>query len=262
MTSIDVRCLPEPFKSRITTYQHTLDVCRLVHDSQLLTYKYSFDANWHPLARYDSTPVSVIESDTFVAASRLSGKIACLNFADDSFPTGCASTGSGAQEESLCYRSTLSKHIDMKHYPLINSVLLYSPGVIVFKAPEEENFQAIKPFKVDVISCPGIRHPCLDTLSGNMTAADMQILRIKVETILQVAYNEHVDNLVLGALGCGAWRNPPGNVASTFKYAIEKYPGLFQSIVFAIKPSQTSHTSSTDSCNFGIFHSCLDNINV
>lgn len=260
---IDARFLPEPFKSRIITYQDTLELCKLIPTSQLLTYKYAFQADWHPSPRNNTTIVSVIHSDTFVAAQRLPGKVAVLSFADDSFPTGCASTGSGAQEESLCYRSTLSRHIDIRYYPLMSNVLLYSPGVVVFKAPEEEHFAAIPdPFSVDVISCPGVRHPCLDPGTGHMTASDIQILRTKIANILQVAYIEKVDHLVLGALGCGAWKNPPEDVASTFKQILDSYPGLFVSIVFAIKPSPVSFNRWSDKDCFDTFHRHLNSHSV
>lgn len=255
---INIMALPEPFKTRMITYQHTLQLCKLVPPSQLLTYKYVFQQDWHPVPRFHETRVTVVASDTFVTAQHLPGKVACLNFADDSFPTGCASTGSGAQEESLCYRSTLSRHIDIRHYPLMNNELLYSPRVVVFKAPEEEQFQAIPvPFTVEIISCPGVRHPCLDPITGHMKASDIDILRTKIETILQVAYLEKVDHLVLGALGCGAWRNPPEEVAAAFKAVIGAHVGLFESIVFAIKPSLESHTRSTDCRSFHAFHACL-----
>lgn len=258
---IDARFLPEPFKSRIITYQHTLELCKLIPSSQLLTYKHTFQEDWDPVPMYKKTVVTVIAMDTFVAAQGLSGKIAVLNFADDSFPTGCASTGSGAQEESLCYRSTLSRHIDIKHYPLMSNVLLYSPGIVVFKAPEEEGFVALTdPFLVDVISCPGVRHPCLDSATGQMTSNDMRILRLKIETILQVAYYEKVDHLVLGALGCGAWKNPPEDVASAFKEVLDRFPGLFASIVFAIKPASVSFNKWSDNGSFNAFQSHLDDM--
>lgn len=241
------------------TYRHTLELCKLVQPSDIRTYKFAFQSDWRPVTRWERTRVSVIAEDTFVAVQmQQQGKVACLNFADDSFPTGCASTGSGAQEESLCYRSTLSRHIDMCHYPLRRDVLLYSPGVVVFKAPEEEGFQALpEPFRVDVISCPGVRHPCLDPSSGRMTPDDMQALHTKIETILQVAYNERVDHLVLGALGCGAWRNPPEDVASAFKEVLDRHPGLFRSIAFAIKPSLDSHTNWSEQGTFQTFHRYL-----
>lgn len=239
MFDVDPDQIPEPFRKRIKTYRHTLSLCKLVHPSHIFTYKYTFKPDWEPVQRFFRTQLSVVPLDTFVAAQPFlaTGKVACLNFADDSFPTGCASTGSGAQEESLCYRSTLSRHIDISHYPLTEGTLLYSRNVIVFKAPEEDGFETLAvPFTLDVISCPGIRHPYLDS-RGRMYSAELRSLRTKVDSILQVAFQEGVDHLVLGALGCGAWRNPPEDVAATFRDAIEALPGLFVSIVFAIPPN-------------------------
>lgn len=250
------------------TYQNTLELCRLIPSTHIKTYKYEFQPDWNTklaklaaAPRFDKTHVTVLAIDTFVAAQLLPGKVACLNFADDSFPTGCASTGSGAQEESLCYRSTLSKHIDIKHYPLMGNALLYSAGVVVFKEPEEANFQVMsEPFTVDVISCPGVRHPCLDSGTGRMKPEDIDTLIKKIETIFQVAHSEKVDHLVLGALGCGAWKNPPEDVASAFKGVIDRHPGMFASIVFAIKPASQSHTRWQDQRNLEVFKTCLAHV--
>lgn len=262
-TAIDPYALPEPFKTRVITFRDTVRLCESVPASHIRTYKYAFLPGWHPSPRFNHTAVSVVPLDTFVAVTRIAGggKVACLNFADDGFPTGCASTGSGAQEESLCYRSTLSKHLNISHYPLQKDVLLYSPAVFVFKAQEEEGFHVLAtPFMVDVISCPGVRHPRLTTDGGRMGETDALVLRIKIETILQVAYREDVHHLVLGALGCGAWRNPPEDVAAAFKEVLDRFPNLFQSIVFAIKPTPSrcpSTNTNSSSGSFEIFHTCL-----
>lgn len=230
--------LSEPYLTRIATYKQTQEICKTIPTSAILTYKYSFQEDWKPDPRFAKTRVTVLPLDTFVAVQQIGvGKIACLNFADDRFPTGFSSTGSGAQEESLCYRSTLSAHIQIKHYPLSSNVLLYSPNVVVFKAPEENHFLNLDhPFCVDVISCPGVRHPQL--VDGCMCALDQHIFRHKIEMILQVAYKEHVDHLVLGALGCGAWRNPPKDVAIAFKETLDRFQGMFNSIVFAVRPNE------------------------
>lgn len=239
--NIDPNGLPEPFKSRILTYRDTLNLCKGIKAESINTYKYIYKELWKPIKRYDDeTIIQVLPIDTFVSVKeeiekeRNKFKIACLNLADDSFPTGCANTGSGAQEESLCYRSTLSSHLDIKYYPLKNNELLYSSNIIVFKDTEEKHFQMIKYFITNVISMPGIRHPILDE-NNNMKESDLESLKIKIETILQVAYNENIDILVLGALGCGAWKNNPTDVANTFKIVLDSFPYIFKKVIFAIK---------------------------
>lgn len=234
--------IPEPFRSRMITYRDTLEICKQVPESN--TYTYEYTPAWSPARRFENTRVTVEAIDTFVAARDLvrRGRVACMSCADDCHPTGCASTGSGCQEASLCYRSTLSNHLHARHYPIADNALLCSPGVQVFKAPEEEGFRALSaPFSVVVITCSGILNPRLYSSGTDprdtMTPDDMLILRTKIETILQAAYLEGVTDLVLGALGCGARNNPPEDVAEAFRIVIARFPGLFSSIVFAIKPS-------------------------
>jgi len=102
------------------------------------------------------------------------------------------------------------------------------------KDTEENGFAQITPFFAHVISCPGVRHPTLR--DGRMTQMDIDRLRVKIETILQLAERENVATLVLGALGCGAWKNPAIDVACAFKEALDRFAGVFRRVVFAVKP--------------------------
>lgn len=56
-----------------------------------------------------------------------------------------------------------------------------------------------------------------------MKSEDIDLLRIKIKTILQVAYDENIDCIILGTIGYGGWKNQ----------TIDTY--LFKTI-FAIKP--------------------------
>ena len=58
----------------------------------------------------------------------------------------------------------------------------------------------------------------------------------KIRTIFNIAIDQEVDNLILGALGCGAFKNPPKHVAELFQQVLSEppYRGRFNRIVFAI----------------------------
>jgi uncharacterized protein (TIGR02452 family) len=167
--------------------------------------------------------------------------------ADDKTPMGSVGVGSPAQEESLCRDSTLCLHIGSGNdrndteatlYPILNDEVLYSPGVIVFK---RDRIPLQLSFEVDVISCPGLRHPRL-TKTGRMSDDYANTLRRKVRAIFQVAQRERVTYLVLGALGCGSsWRpSPERQVAEIFRETCLRHPRLedsaFELVVFAILP--------------------------
>ena len=51
---------------------------------------------------------------------------------------------------------------------------------------------------------------------------------------MTVAASHKADILVLGAFGCGAFRNDPEVVAKAYKTALEKFPKVFKKIEFAI----------------------------
>ncbi len=52
---------------------------------------------------------------------------------------------------------------------------------------------------------------------------------IKIDTIYKAAIHYGHDSLILGAFGCGAFHNPPEEVAKMFKVQNESYIGDQQS---------------------------------
>ncbi|WP_431243332.1 TIGR02452 family protein [Flavobacterium sp. P21] len=56
-----------------------------------------------------------------------------------------------------------------------------------------------------------------------------------MDKVLAIALKEKSDTLILGAWGCGVFRNETKDVARLFKEIIaEKYAGAFKKIVFAV----------------------------
>eukprot|EP00955_Chlamydomonas_euryale_P115779 366377-Chlamydomonas_euryale.AAC.11 len=229
--------LSEPYRSNVADWRDTRARCAA--DPGLrparATSKHVYDDDDDAVPRsaaagWRGGDIRVWAVDTLVAAERLFRdgggltntssadvvrKVAVLSMADDLSPMGFVTTGLPAQEESLCRDSTLSLHIDGSPlYPILDDEVLYSPGVVVFK---HDARALASPFEVDVISCPGIRHPRLVSSTSTMSDEDATRLRRKIRAILQVARMEGVTHLVLGALGCGAGRNPPRQVATIFR---------------------------------------------
>lgn len=98
-------------------------------------------------------------------------------------------------------------------YPIRENEAILSTDVTVFKAPESEGCAILtKPFRVDLVSCPALHNPDL-TPEGKLREADEGTLRKKLRLIFQIANRNGNDSLVMGAMGCGAWRNPPHEVA-------------------------------------------------
>ena len=158
-----------------------------------------------------------------------------LILADDCFPGGCVATGSGAQEEAMFRRTNLCRVLSMKDYPLRDNEAIYAPRVIVFKNSELAGFSYLEARReLAFIACPGIRHPML-TSDDRLSDIDAGRLREKIRLILAIARDRGHDSVVLGAIGCGAWKCPPDHVAEIFAEVISKLPlRSFARLDFAI----------------------------
>ena len=203
--------------------------------------------------RYESgANVIVSQKRSFEAASAYKGKRVCvLNFASPVSPGGGVKNGARAQEESLCRCSTLypclstDEMLDAYYIPhnmfrnkLGNDDIIYTPGVKVFKtdedvpvtAPEEEWFD------VNVITCAA---PDLYVRSQKLMIEIepgrlMEIHEKRLRKILDVALSEKNEVLILGAFGCGAFRNPPEYVALASRHVLPEYMQSFETIEYAI----------------------------
>ena len=177
-------------------------------------------------------------------------KVCVLNFASATNPGGGVVNGSSAQEEAICRCSTLYpclKTNKMWHEfykphrsannPLYNDDIIFTPGVKVFK--NDTNFPELMKeadwWDVDVITCaaPNIRR--LEGEGGKITNTDLEaLLRQRIERVFQVAIKNGAEVLILGAFGCGAFRNPPKLVAKAFAEWTKKYGAYFDTIEYAV----------------------------
>ena len=203
--------------------------------------------------RSENASIEVYSGTTFDVAKRYCtlGKVAVLNFANPENPGGGVHLGAMAQEECLCRSSNLyaciSDHnVFDEYYGYHRSIqshfytdrLIYTKDVTVFKddslvpqmLPENEWFD------VDVITCAA---PYLAKIKHTNRAALLLLLKSRVKNIIEAARDNKVDYLILGAFGCGAFKNPPLVVAEAFRQIIDeqKYRKDFKHIVFAIKPN-------------------------
>ena len=79
----------------------------------------------------------------------------------------------------------------------------------------------------------------------------------KIRTVLRIAAIEQRRNLILGALGCGAFKNPPKAVANLFKDVLceSEFTGRFEGIWFAVVDRKGSD-------NFKIFRKVLHGMQI
>lgn len=208
----------------------------------------------HPiLPRFLKTKITVENMDCLVAAKMLMDKglnPAVLNMANRQTPGGGVYQGAGAQEENLFRRTNLFRSMyqfapfagqygvdpSRQQYPMDrNHGGVYSPEVVVFRGEEKEGYPLLDEYyQVAVISVAAMNRPRL-TPEGEISPELVEGVKNKIRTILNIAIRHGHDSLVLGALGCGAFRNPPDHMARLFHQVIRKeYPGRFREICFAI----------------------------
>ena len=203
-----------------------------------------------PAADTISTRYIVSGKRSFEAAKEYSGKkVAVLNYANN-VSIGGAPFRAGAQEESLCRCSTLLPCLQAMEEPFYkkhrrqarkkeinymgNDDLIYTPDVVVFKS--DLRTDPVYPqmldrdewYKVNVITCAAPVMARVSTRPDNYET----VIRSRIKKILDVAAKEKNEVVILGAWGCGAFRNPIKIVSRVFVELVKNYP--FEIVEFAL----------------------------
>lgn len=144
----------------------------------------------------------------------LEGHVSVLNSA--SYTRGGFTTGAIAQEEALCHVTTLYpvlKHFQERFYNQnVEPAPFYGNRAIFSKDIIYEN-QFGFPFKINVLTCVA---PNLSRYHTILNGYE-EVIRNRIKFILDIFENNDCRNIVLGAFGCGVFRNPPEVVARIFK---------------------------------------------
>ncbi len=192
--------------------------------------------------------VEVTDESTVEAILRLhqagSGHLAALNFASAKNPGGGFLGGAQAQEESLARSSGLypcllrQPQFYERHRAnrclLYQDLAIFSPGVPFFVKEDGELLD--EPAIASVITSPAPNAGALGNNEPSKLPLVPETLRRRAEFVLQLAASQHVDTLVLGAWGCGVFRNDPAVVADAFGRLLVDGPFIsrFARVVFAI----------------------------
>ena len=167
-----------------------------------------------------------------------------LVLADDLEAGGGVANGSRAQEENLWRRTALCRTQLQSFYPLKGIQLIYSPSVPVLRESEKKSYNWAERWDCDFIACPAIKYPdwvrSTRYPDGDLSERDRDILERRLRLILTVAALEGNDGVVLGAMGCGAWNNPPWAVAEVFHDVLSEFSGVFREIVIAVLTTEES----------------------
>ncbi len=187
---------------------------------------------YFPKSCFEKMEIEVVNEDTLVVAEKYSGQNTCiLNMASKFKPGGGVRTGKKAQEEELFRRTNYFKTLSKEFYEIAYPDIIYSPKVWIVK---DKNYQDLeKPWSSAFIAAPMLRRPQLD-IKGYYQPKDLEMAQKIIEHIFAVAFENDHEILILGALGCGAYRNPPEQVIPIFNEMLTKYYGCFKKVIFAV----------------------------
>ncbi|MCI0701774.1 MAG: TIGR02452 family protein [Planctomycetia bacterium] len=192
-----------------------------------------------------ATTFETINDTTLAAARKLVAdgfKPVALNFASARHPGGGFLGGARAQEESLCRASALYECINgnamYRHHAHMSggfytNYAIYSPAVPVFK--DDEGKLLDEPYLCAFVTSPAVNVGAIRDNEHKLVRDEM---RERVEKVLAIMARHGHDSAVLGAWGCGVFKNDPEVIAELFAKALRgKFGGAFAKVVFAILDS-------------------------
>lgn len=243
---------------------------KLTRESVLYTKKLD-DSPTEPC----TTVITVVNDDCLAVAQVEQNNPLVLNMANAITPGGGVEGGAGAQEEHLfrssnyllslySFHDRLSKQYGIprakQSYPLHEAYgAVYSPKVTVFRGREEDGYPLLnQPYKASFVAVPAIYNPLLLKNSKGlyeMEEADQTLTKEKIRTIFKIATKHDHQTLILSAMGCGAFCNPPNQVARLFREVLEEsaYRTAFSKIIFAIKDDHNTHKWYNPEGNYAPF---------
>jgi uncharacterized protein (TIGR02452 family) len=197
------------------------------------------------------TVFEITEETTLEAAERLiqmHSPIFCLNFASAKNPGGGFLTGAQAQEESLARSSALypciaqmkAMYSDNKHRNtcLYSDDMIYSPDVPVFRKDNGDLLDAY--YKLSFLTSPAVNAGVVREREKNNIEKIDDVMLMRLEKLLSIAVVKGYKTLLLGAWGCGVFRNNPNDVTNYFKHQLidnQLFSGYFDKVIFAVYSS-------------------------
>jgi uncharacterized protein (TIGR02452 family) len=222
------------------TVQHSVDKSQLYTPADLGTLLAEKPT------RQGSSVTSVVRASTIQCLASLyndTKKIAVLNFASAKSPGGGFLGGSQAQEESLARSSSLYPTLlqNAEYYEankrssdlMYTDHLIYSPQVVFFK--NDDGTYMSDYVKADVITMPAVNKGALKLVNEEVEQQIDEIMKRRIRYVLAVSEKSNVETLILGAWGCGVFRNDPVTIAGNFRAVLsEARKFAIPQIVFAV----------------------------
>ena len=194
--------------------------------------------------------ISTVEAVRTLAAEGKTG-IGVLNFASAKNPGGGFLNGAMAQEESLAasgglYR-TLTPHEGYYRRNracgtmMYTGCAIYSPGVVFFRDGEFRLVQ--RPVTASVLTLPAVNLGQV-LQKGEDPARARVVMKERMRRALRLFGAMGAQSLVLGAYGCGVFRNDPRQVARWWRELLAEpaFADRFPRVVFAVLDGSRSQS--------------------
>lgn len=187
---------------------------------------------------HEATVKAIID---YVAAGRT--QVGVLNFASAKNPGGGFLNGAMAQEESLaassglyqtqlCHEGYYSANRSNRSM-MYTDHAIYSPDVVFFR---DERFALMKqPITASVLTLPAVNYGQV-LLKGEDGGQAERVMKDRMRLCLAIFAAKGDKHLILGAYGCGVFRNDPVKVANWWRELLEeeKFAYGFASIRFSV----------------------------
>jgi uncharacterized protein (TIGR02452 family) len=199
-------------------------------------------------AQGSATVFEVVNETTLTGIARVladgRGPVAALNFASAKNPGGGFLNGSQAQEESLARSSALHASL-LKAWPfyerhraspslLYSDAMILSPDCPVIRDDDGSLLEA--PRLATFITSAAPNAGAVANSRREELPLIPDAVRKRAEYVLTLAASRRYRRLVLGAWGCGVFRNDPRVVAGAFRDHLRRGPwaARFERVVFSV----------------------------
>ena len=220
-------------QNAVVASMHTNDMARKYSNEILASFKLSciYTRSLAPSEPKEKAVFKLINTDSVDAILSLAPEknAAVLNFASFKEAGGKFLEGSMAQEESLCHKSFLYnvlREFEQSYYAVNRTMLnkalyhnkaLYTP-LIKFSDGKRTRL-------CDVISCAAPNWTAANKYCHVSPDANLQALTSRIEFVKNIALDNELDTVILGAYGCGVFGQDPNVVARLIKDVFE-FSGL------------------------------------
>ena len=169
--------------------------------------------------------------------------VVCLNFASAKNPGGGFLGGSQAQEENIarstglynCLLNGNEYYEANKKYGscFYTDYMIYSPNVPIIK--NDAGNKLDKLYTTGIITAPAVNTGVVSKKEQKNLGKVEGVMKRRIKKVLAIAAVHGHNTIILGAWGCGVFRNDPNDIARYFHEVIEDgFRYSFKKIVFAV----------------------------